>query len=161
MATGDRCFDLLEFKPERLNPISKLSQMFSPKSGSMSANPTHVAVALRYKQHEGAPTVTTKGLRRDRAADQKAGQGRGIPIIEKPSLGARARRARTRWAGDSGRPLRGSRRAARHGLSPQESRYSRLISGDAGPRRTPARLPVSGLQKRGLSQSCVDARDRR
>lgn len=59
------------------------------------ANPTHVAVALRYKQHEGAPTVTTKGY--DEIAQQikKLAKEEGIPIIENRFL-ARALAERVR-----------------------------------------------------------------
>jgi len=59
------------------------------------ANPTHVAVALRYKQHEGAPIVTTKGY--DEIAQQikKIAKEEGIPIIENRPL-ARALAERVR-----------------------------------------------------------------
>jgi flagellar biosynthesis protein FlhB len=59
------------------------------------ANPTHVAVALRYKQHEGAPVVTTKGY--DEIAQQikKIAKEEGIPIIENRLL-ARALAERVR-----------------------------------------------------------------
>jgi flagellar biosynthesis protein FlhB len=59
------------------------------------ANPTHVAVALRYKQHEGAPIVTTKGY--DEIAQQikKIAKEEGIPIIENRVL-ARALAERVR-----------------------------------------------------------------
>jgi flagellar biosynthetic protein FlhB len=59
------------------------------------ANPTHVAVALRYKQHEGAPVVTTKGY--DEIAQQikKLAAEEGIPIIENRPL-ARALAERVR-----------------------------------------------------------------
>jgi flagellar biosynthetic protein FlhB len=58
-------------------------------------NPTHVAVALRYKQHEGAPVVTTKGY--DEIAQQikKLAKEEGIPIIENVPL-ARALADRVR-----------------------------------------------------------------
>jgi flagellar biosynthetic protein FlhB len=59
------------------------------------ANPTHVAVALRYKQNEGAPIVTTKGY--DEIAQQikKIAKEEGIPIIENRPL-ARALAERVR-----------------------------------------------------------------
>lgn len=58
-------------------------------------NPTHVAVALRYRSHEGAPLVTTKGY--DEIAQQikKLAREEGIPIIENVAL-ARALAARVR-----------------------------------------------------------------
>jgi len=58
-------------------------------------NPTHVAVALRYRQHEGAPRVTTKGY--DEIAQQikKLAKEEGIPIIENVPL-ARALAERVR-----------------------------------------------------------------
>jgi len=58
-------------------------------------NPTHVAVALRYKQHEGAPVVTTKGY--DEIAQQikKIAKEEGIPCIENVPL-ARALAERVR-----------------------------------------------------------------
>jgi len=50
------------------------------------ANPTHVAVALRYKQHEGAPTVTTKGYDEIALQIKKLAKEEGIPIIENRPL---------------------------------------------------------------------------
>jgi flagellar biosynthesis protein FlhB len=59
------------------------------------ANPTHVAVALRYKQHEGAPTVTTKGYDEIALQIKKLAKEEGIPIIENRPL-ARALAERVR-----------------------------------------------------------------
>jgi flagellar biosynthesis protein FlhB len=58
-------------------------------------NPTHVAVALRYRTSEGAPQVTTKGY--DEIAQQikKLAREEGIPIIENRPL-ARALAERVR-----------------------------------------------------------------
>ncbi len=58
-------------------------------------NPTHVAVALRYKTNEGAPQVTTKGY--DEIAQQikKLAREEGIPVIENRLL-ARALASRVR-----------------------------------------------------------------
>ncbi|MEP7053589.1 MAG: EscU/YscU/HrcU family type III secretion system export apparatus switch protein, partial [Pseudomonadota bacterium] len=50
------------------------------------ANPTHVAVALRYKQHEGAPIVTTKGYDEIALQIKKIAKEEGIPIIENRPL---------------------------------------------------------------------------
>jgi len=59
------------------------------------ANPTHVAVALRYKQHEGAPIVTTKGYDEIALQIKKLAKEEGIPIIENRLL-ARALAERVR-----------------------------------------------------------------
>jgi len=59
------------------------------------ANPTHVAVALRYRQHEGAPTVTTKGYDEIALQIKKLAKEEGIPIIENRPL-ARALAERVR-----------------------------------------------------------------
>jgi flagellar biosynthesis protein FlhB len=59
------------------------------------ANPTHVAVALRYKQHEGAPIVTTKGYDEIALQIKKLAKEEGIPIIENRPL-ARALAERVR-----------------------------------------------------------------
>ena len=59
------------------------------------ANPTHVAVALRYKQHEGAPIVTTKGYDEIALQIKKLAKEEGIPIIENRPL-ARALDERVR-----------------------------------------------------------------
>jgi flagellar biosynthesis protein FlhB len=59
------------------------------------ANPTHVAVALRYKQHEGAPVVTTKGYDEIALQIKKLAKEEGIPIIENRLL-ARALAERVR-----------------------------------------------------------------
>jgi len=59
------------------------------------ANPTHVAVALRYKQHEGAPVVTTKGYDEIALQIKKLAKEEGIPIIENRPL-ARALAERVR-----------------------------------------------------------------
>ena len=59
------------------------------------ANPTHVAVALRYKQHEGAPVVTTKGYDEIALQIKKIAKEEGIPIIENRPL-ARALAERVR-----------------------------------------------------------------
>ncbi len=59
------------------------------------ANPTHVAVALRYKQHEGAPVVTTKGYDEIALQIKKIAKEEGIPIIENRLL-ARALAERVR-----------------------------------------------------------------
>jgi flagellar biosynthesis protein FlhB len=58
-------------------------------------NPTHVAVALRYRTNEGAPLVTTKGY--DEIAQQikKIAREEGIPVIENRPL-ARALAERVR-----------------------------------------------------------------
>jgi flagellar biosynthesis protein FlhB len=58
-------------------------------------NPTHVAVALRYRTNEGAPQVTTKGY--DDIAQQikKLAREEGIPVIENRPL-ARALAERVR-----------------------------------------------------------------
>jgi flagellar biosynthesis protein FlhB len=57
------------------------------------ANPTHVA--LRYEQHEGAPTVTTKGYDEIALQIKKLAKEEGIPIIENRPL-ARALAERVR-----------------------------------------------------------------
>lgn len=50
------------------------------------ANPTHVAVALRYRQNEGAPVVTAKGYDEIALQIKKLAKEEGIPIIENRPL---------------------------------------------------------------------------
>jgi flagellar biosynthesis protein FlhB len=58
-------------------------------------NPTHVAVALRYRVHEGAPTVTAKGYDEVAMYIRKLAKEHDIPIIEnKPLARALAKRVR-------------------------------------------------------------------
>jgi flagellar biosynthesis protein FlhB len=58
-------------------------------------NPTHVAVALRYRVHEGAPTVTAKGYDEVALYIRKLAKDHDIPIIEnKPLARALAKRVR-------------------------------------------------------------------
>lgn len=50
------------------------------------ANPTHVAVALRYRPDEGAPSVTAKGLDDVAQYIKKIAAENGIPVIESREL---------------------------------------------------------------------------
>jgi flagellar biosynthesis protein FlhB len=49
-------------------------------------NPTHVAVALRYRAHEGAPIVTAKGYDEIAQHIKKLGAEAGVPMIENRPL---------------------------------------------------------------------------
>jgi flagellar biosynthesis protein FlhB len=58
-------------------------------------NPTHISVALRYRVHEGAPTVTAKGFDEVALYIRKLAKEHDIPIIEnKPLARALAKRVR-------------------------------------------------------------------
>jgi flagellar biosynthesis protein FlhB len=59
------------------------------------ANPTHICVALRYRVHEGAPTVTAKGYDEVALYIRKLAKEHDIPVIEnKPLARALAKRVK-------------------------------------------------------------------
>jgi flagellar biosynthesis protein FlhB len=59
------------------------------------ANPTHISVALRYRVHEGAPLVTSKGYDEVALYIKKLAKEHDIPVIEnKPLARALAKRVR-------------------------------------------------------------------
>lgn len=59
------------------------------------ANPTHVAVALRYRPEEGAPIVTAKGLDEVAQYIKKIARDHEIPVVESKAL-ARALHAQVK-----------------------------------------------------------------
>lgn len=59
------------------------------------ANPTHVAVALRYRPAEGAPVVTAKGVDEIAQYIKKVGREHGVPVVESVQL-ARALHAQVK-----------------------------------------------------------------
>lgn len=59
------------------------------------ANPTHVAVALRYRPEEGAPVVTAKGVDEIAQHIKKVAKEHGVPVVESVQL-ARALNAQVR-----------------------------------------------------------------
>ncbi len=64
------------------------------------ANPTHVAVALRYRPEEGAPVVTAKGVDEIAQHIKKVAKEHGVPVVESVQL-ARALNAQVKI----GRPI--------------------------------------------------------
>ena len=59
------------------------------------ANPTHIAVALRYRVHEGAPMVTAKGYEEVALYIRKLAKDHDIPVIEnRPLARALAKRVK-------------------------------------------------------------------
>jgi flagellar biosynthesis protein FlhB len=57
-----------------------------PDANVAILNPTHYAVVLRYRPHEGAPKVVAKG--RDHVAGRirEIAAGAGVPLVESPAL---------------------------------------------------------------------------
>jgi flagellar biosynthetic protein FlhB len=57
-----------------------------PKADVVVVNPTHVAVALRYEPHKGAPRVIAKGAGEIAAKIREVATRHRIPIIQEPPL---------------------------------------------------------------------------
>jgi flagellar biosynthetic protein FlhB len=57
-----------------------------PDANVVIMNPTHFAVALRYRPHEGAPRVVAKGKDNLAFKIRERAQAAGVPVIEAPPL---------------------------------------------------------------------------
>lgn len=57
-----------------------------PKADVVITNPTHVAVALRYRPGDFAPRVIAKGLRKRALRIKAMARDAGVPVIELPPL---------------------------------------------------------------------------
>ena len=107
-------------------------------SSVVVVNPTHVAVALEYRQEWGAPRVVAKGQGHVAARIRAEAEKHGVPIVRDVPLARTLHSACKLGAGHPRRPLRGRRPPA--GLRVQSEALCRLTIRLLRPPRTGANL---------------------
>ena len=71
---------------QRMRELTRLRLIAEvPEADAVIVNPTHVAVAIRYKPGFRAPKIVAKGLRKRALRIRRMAVGAGVPVIHEPA----------------------------------------------------------------------------